>query len=37
MYQTRAKPSTVLSAASTTPAPVFFGMWIGLKPASGRS
>ena len=37
MYQIKAKPSTVLRPARTTPAPVFFGMWIGRKPSRGRS
>ena len=37
MYQISAKPSTVLSPARTMPAPVFLGMWIGLKPSEGRS
>src|SRR3954451_25108222 len=37
IYQIRANPSTVLNPARTTPAPVFFGMWIGLKPPSGLS
>ena len=35
MCQISAKPQTALSTASTKPAPVFFGMWIGMKPSSG--
>ncbi len=35
MYQTMAKAKTTLIAPRMTPVPVFFGMWIGLKPASG--
>ena len=36
MYQIIANASTTLSPDRITPAPVFFGMWIGLKPESGR-
>jgi hypothetical protein len=36
MCQIRANAQIVLSTASTKPAPVFFGMWIGMKPPSGR-
>src|SRR5690606_8653403 len=36
MCQTRAKAHTVDSPAMTTPAAVFFGMWIGRKPEVGR-
>ncbi|MOA67546.1 hypothetical protein D3C78_1947840 [compost metagenome] len=36
MCQIRAKPITTLIAASTTPAQVFFGMWMGMKPCCGR-
>jgi hypothetical protein len=32
----QAKPTTKLMAAMMKPAPVFFGMWIGTKPFSGR-
>ncbi|MNL89854.1 hypothetical protein D3C87_2204410 [compost metagenome] len=36
MCQISAKPHSVDSPASTMPAAVFFGMWMGLKPCSGR-
>ena len=35
MYQISANPQTVASPARITPAPVFFGMWIGRNPSSG--
>ena len=36
MYHTMAKPKTRLNPPRMAPAPVFFGIWIGLKPSSGR-
>ena len=36
MCHTSAKPQAVASIASTKPAAVSLGMWIGLKPAVGR-
>ena len=36
MYQISAKPQTVAQPAISIPEPVFFGMWIGRKPSSGR-
>ena len=36
MYQTIAKPNTVLSAARMKPAPVLLGMRIARKPDTGR-
>ena len=36
MCHTRAKPSTVLIPARMMPAAVFFGIWMALKPCSGR-
>ena len=37
MYQIMAKPRIMDRADMMTPAPVFFGMWMGLKPFAGRS
>ena len=37
MCQIMPKAQIVLSTASTKPAPVFFGMWIGTKSATGRT
>src|SRR3974390_2395702 len=37
MCQIRPNPQAVLSMASTNPAAVFFGIWIGWKPCSGRT
>ena len=37
MCQISANPHAALSIESTKPAPVFFGMWIGRKPSSGRT
>src|SRR6185437_15824807 len=36
MYQTRPKQQRKDSTPMTAPAAVFFGMWIGWKPSSGR-
>ena len=37
MCQIIAKPKAALSAAMTKPAPVFFGMWIAIKPVCGMA
>ena len=37
MYQMSAMAQTVEKPARMTPEPVFFGMWIGRKPSSGRT